>query len=191
MVRGDGQGQCNRQKWAFDSSSIILFDYQFIPSCKELLEKTFRSVQHHVRIVTVSDWFWSTFQVESPNTLFWKRIYPTEITWNYLFLKSQYGVKSKILSPRSLFEPFCWLSLCNHWFICQLTYPNIPLYLNLFNKKSPFSPTKSPHLVQLMVTLFLKGSYETPPFSSQKKWFQDIFPFSWSYSPRFNSYLLW
>ena len=31
MVSGDGQGQCNGQKCVFDSSSIILFDYQFIP----------------------------------------------------------------------------------------------------------------------------------------------------------------
>ena len=145
MVRGDGSGKCNGQKCVFDTSSIILFDYQFIPSCKELLEKTFRSVQHHVRIVTVSDWFWSTFQVESPNTLFWKRIYPTEITWNYLFLKSQYGVKSKILSPR----PFTWtptkIIFWNHWFFSLPSKIKIPLYWTFW--------TKSVHLVTQKVSI--------------------------------------
>ena len=138
MVWDDGQGQCNGQKCVFDTSSIILFDYQFIPSCKELLEKTFRSVQHHVRIVTVSDWFWSTFQVESPNTLFWNRTYLTEFTLDYLFLKSQHGMKSKILSPRpSILELFA-VSICNYKSISTLIKSKISLTSNSFEVRSHF-----------------------------------------------------
>ena len=78
------------------------------------LGKKFSSVLYRVIIVTVSDLFRSPFQVESPNTLYWNRIYPTDFTWDYLILKSQYGVKSKILSPRPITELPFGVKSCNY-----------------------------------------------------------------------------
>ena len=92
---------------------------------------------------------------------------PFDITRKRFFLEVRSGGKVSILSPR----PFTWtpikIILWNHWFLSPIPKIKILFYWTFW--------TKSVHLV----TLFLKGSYETTPFSIKKIWFKDIFSLSW------------